>query len=120
QWVQMNHAEDLSKDATLYPGFTPEIVNDLRVSLNIFLERTFWDDASNYRNLLLADHMFLNNRLAAFYGFATNATEDFVKVTLSEKERSGVLTHPYLLAAFSYQKTTSPIHRGVFLTRNII
>jgi hypothetical protein len=31
-----------------------------------------------------------------------------------------VLTHPYLLAAFSYQKLTSPIHRGVFLTRNIV
>jgi hypothetical protein len=31
-----------------------------------------------------------------------------------------VLTHPYLLAAFSYQRSTSPIHRGVFLTRNII
>jgi hypothetical protein len=25
-----------------------------------------------------------------------------------------------LLAAFSYQKSTSPIHRGVFLTRNIV
>jgi hypothetical protein len=31
-----------------------------------------------------------------------------------------VLTHPYLLAAFSYQKSSSPIHRGVFLTRNIM
>src|SRR5690606_38978716 len=27
---------------------------------------------------------------------------------------------PYLLASFSYQKSTSPIHRGVFLTRNIV
>jgi len=31
-----------------------------------------------------------------------------------------VITHPYLLAEFSYQKQTSPIHRGVFLTRNIV
>jgi hypothetical protein len=30
------------------------------------------------------------------------------------------LTHPYLLAAFSYKSTSSPIHRGVFLTRNIV
>jgi hypothetical protein len=43
-----------------------------------------------------------------------------VKVTFDAKQRSGVLTHPYLLAAFSYQKSTSPIHRGVFLTRNIV
>ncbi len=50
----------------------------------------------------------------------TNATDDFVKVTLDSKQRSGVVTHPYLLSAFSYQKLTSPIHRGVFLTRNIV
>jgi len=41
-------------------------------------------------------------------------------IALEPDHRSGVLTHPYLLAAFSYQKLTSPIHRGVFLTRNIV
>ena len=38
QWLQMNRVEDFSKDAGLYPGFTPEIIADLRTSLNIFLE----------------------------------------------------------------------------------
>src|SRR5207248_1791071 len=58
--------------------------------------------------------------LAEFYGVNINGTDDFVKTTLGSDQRSGVLTHPYLLAAFSYQKLTSPIHRGVFLTRNIV
>jgi hypothetical protein len=31
-----------------------------------------------------------------------------------------VVTHPYLLASLAYTKQTSPIHRGVFLTRNIV
>ena len=62
----------------------------------------------------------INDRLAKFYGVETNAADDFVKVTFDPKQRSGVVTHPYLLAAFSYQKSTSPIHRGVFLTRNIV
>ena len=30
------------------------------------------------------------------------------------------MTHPYLLSAFAYHNSTSPIHRGVFLTRHII
>src|SRR3989475_5966167 len=64
--------------------------------------------------------MYVNDRLASFYGMNTNGTDDFVKVKLDPEYRSGVLTHPYLLAAFSYQKFTSPIHRGVFLTRNIV
>src|SRR5207248_2621786 len=34
--------------------------------------------------------------------------------------RAGVLTHPYLLAAFAYTAESSPIHRGVFLARNVL
>jgi Protein of unknown function (DUF1592)/Protein of unknown function (DUF1588)/PA14 domain/Cytochrome C oxidase, cbb3-type, subunit III len=120
QWLQMNQREDLSKDATLFPGFTPEIIADLRVSLNLFLEEAIWSGPSDYRSLLLADYLFLNRRLARFYGVQPRAGEDFQKIPFDPKQRCGVITHPYLLAAFSYQKSTSPIHRGVFLTRNIV
>jgi hypothetical protein len=119
-WLQMDRVENLSKDDKLYPGFTPEIIADLRTSLDVFLRDTVWDGSSDYRQLLLADYLYVNDRLAKFYGVETNAADDFVKVQFNPKERSGVVTHPYLLAAFSYQKSTSPIHRGVFLTRNIV
>lgn len=148
-WLQMDRVEPLSKDDKLFPGFTPEIIADLRTSLNIFLEDTVWNGPSDQRALLLADYVFLNNRLASFYGVTTNVvtpsppstplsggaagegggreggeghkmTDDFVKVTLDPGQRSGVLTHPYLLSTFAYQKQSSPIHRGVFLTRNIV
>lgn len=122
-WLQMNQVEDLSKDATLFPGFTDEIIADLRASLNLFLEEAVWSASSDYRQLLLADYLYMNDRLAKFYGVdlppGTPAGE-FVKVRFEPGRRSGLVTHPYLLAAFSYQKSTSPIHRGVFLTRNII
>jgi uncharacterized protein DUF1592/uncharacterized protein DUF1588/PA14 domain-containing protein/cbb3-type cytochrome c oxidase subunit III len=119
-WLQMDRVENLSKDDKLFPGFTPAITADLRTSLNIFLENTMWSDGSDYRTLLLADYLFLNNRLAEFYEVNTNKTDEFIKTTFGSNQRSGVLTHPYLLAAFSYQKLTSPIHRGVFLTRDIV
>ena len=44
----------------------------------------------------------------------------FQRVDFDPKERAGVVTHPYLLAAFAYSKQTSPVHRGVFLTRTIV
>ncbi len=119
-WLQMDHVEDLSKDNKLYPGFTPEVIADLRTSLNLFLEDVVWHENGDYRQLLLSDNLFVNDRLAKFYGVKTDASDDFVKVKLDPKQRSGVVTHPYLLAAFSYQKSTSPIHRGVFLTRKIV
>lgn len=119
-WLQVDRIESLAKDDQLFPGFTPEIITDLRASLDIFLEDAFWNGASDYRTLLQADYLYVNNRLAQFYGFATNAAADFVRVQPRDGQRAGVLTHPYLLAGFSYTRQTSPIHRGVFLTRNIV
>jgi hypothetical protein len=119
-WLQMSHVEDMSKDDKLFPGFSPELIADLRVSLNLFLEDVMWNGASDYRTLLKSDTLFVNERLAKFYGVETDATDEFVKMTMEGESRSGVLTHPYLLSAFAYQKFTSPIHRGVFLTRNIV
>jgi hypothetical protein len=122
-WLQMNRVEDLSKDSEVYPGFTPEIVSDLRASLFRFLDDVVWSSSSDYRCLLLDENLFVNDRLARFYGIQippSGTSDDFVKVELDPKQRSGVVTHPYLLAEFSYQKSSSPIHRGVFLTRNIV
>lgn len=119
-WLQLDHSEDLSKDAEIFPEFTPEIIADLRTSLALFLEEVVWGPESDYRNLLLADYLYLNDRLARFYGVDGPSKEAFAKVPFNPDRRSGVLTHPYLLAAFSYPKSTSPIHRGVFLTRNIV
>lgn len=119
-WLQVNRVENLAKDPALFPDFTPAIIADLRTSLDLFLEDTVWNGPSDYRQLLLADYLFLNRRLAEFYGVKTNVAEGFVKVNFAPGQRSGVLTHPYLLSAFSYPKSTSPIHRGVFLTRNIV
>ena len=122
-WLQMNRVDDLSKDPEVYPGFTAEIVSDLRASLFRFLDDVVWSHSSDYRKLLLDENLFVNDRLAQFYGIRIpprEPSDDFVKVGLDPKQRSGVVTHPYLLAEFSYQKTSSPIHRGVFLTRNIV
>ena len=111
-WLQVNRAEDLSKDAQLFPGFTSEIIADLRTSLNLFLDDVFWDEKSDYRRLLLDNGIFVNGRLAKFYSLESEAKDDFVKAAFNPKERAGVVTHPYLLAAFSYPKMSSPIHRG--------
>src|SRR5262249_18296127 len=44
----------------------------------------------------------------------------FQKVSLKNGERSGILSHPYLMATFAYTSTSSPIHRGVFLARSVL
>jgi hypothetical protein len=79
-----------------------------------------WQGDSDFRQLLLADGVYLNGRLAKFYGVDLPADAGFQKVKLNPEQRAGVLTHPYLLSAFAYTSTSSPIHRGVFLTRGVL
>lgn len=121
EWLGMNERLDfVAKDPDRFPGFTPAVIADLRSSLERFVEGVVWSDTSDYRRLLLAEDLYLSPLLADFYGVETPAPEGFAKVRLGEGERAGVLSHPYLLASFSYPQDTSPIHRGVFLSRNIL
>lgn len=123
-WLQLRYLDDLGKDQKLFPDFTPDIVDDLRASLGVFVDEVVWSERSDFRELLRADYLYANDRLAAFYGLPAPAGAaspgDFVRVAAPAGQRSGVLTHPYLLAALSYKSTSSPIHRGVFLTRSIV
>lgn len=48
------------------------------------------------------------------------AAATFRDVPLDPGQRAGLLTHPYLLSAFAYTSTSSPIHRGVFLSRSLL
>ena len=120
QWLKVEQVPDLSKDPKRFPGFDTAIASDLRTSLDLFLEDVLWSKGSDFRQLLLADYLYLNGRLGRFYGADLPADAPFQKVFLNPHERAGVLSHPYLMATFAYTASSSPIHRGVFLARNIL
>jgi hypothetical protein len=120
QWLKVDQVPDLAKDPREFPGFDRAVASDLRTSLELFLDDVVWNGPSDFRQLLLADSVYLNGRLAKFYGATLPADAPFQKVALKQGERAGVLTHPYLLATFAYTGTSSPIHRGVFLARNVL
>jgi len=118
-WLKVDGHPDLSKDPHKFPEFDAAVIADLRTSLELFLDHVVWSDASDYRQLLLADQVWLNDRLAKFYGVASPGAE-FAPVSLDAAHRAGVLTHPYLMANFAHSAESSPIHRGVFLARGVL
>lgn len=120
QWLKVETAGDLAKDVKRFPGFDLAAAADLRTSLELFLEETLWSESADFRQLLLADYVYLNGRLAKFYGAKLPADAPFQKVAFPRDQRSGVLTHPYLMATFAYPHESSPIHRGVFLARSVL
>lgn len=119
KWCNADHGLDLAKDPQRFPGFDAAIIGDLRTSLELFLEDVAWSDAADFRELLVSEQLFLNGRLAKFYGATVPAEREFSKVKLDAGRRAGVLTHPYLMTSFAHSRESSPIHRGVFLARGV-
>lgn len=120
QWLKVDPVPDLAKDPSQFPGFDRAAASDLRTSLELFLEEVLWSEASDFRQLFLADYLYLNGRLAQLYGVNLPSNAMFRKVSPKSGERAGILTHPYLMATFAYTTTSSPIHRGVFLARSVL
>jgi hypothetical protein len=119
-WLHVEEGAEIAKDQKEYPGFDQGVVMDLRTSLDLFAESIVWSEQSDYRQLLLSDTILMNDRLAKFYGQKVESGAGFQPVKMDADQRAGVLTHPFVLATFSYTKSSSPIHRGVFVTRNIL
>ena len=65
-WLELED-RDLNKDRERFPEFNEQVVSDLRYSLELFIDQIVWSDTSDYRELLLADNIPLNRRLAELY-----------------------------------------------------
>jgi mono/diheme cytochrome c family protein len=119
-WLNVHRMRDMSKDPERFPEFGDPIVGDLRESLDLFLDEVAWNGNGDFRQMLLADYLFLNDRLANLYGYPVPDGGAFAKVGIDARQRAGVLSHPYLMTGFAYNSSSSPIHRGVFLVRHVL
>ena len=120
QWFQVDRHPEISKDPRLFPEFDQSLVSDLRTSFDLTINDVVNDSAADLRKLLTNDEVYLNARLAKFYGVELPDGESFQKIAFEPQSRRGVLSHPYLLSALAYTGTSSPIHRGVFISRSVL
>ena len=56
QWLKVDQVPDLAKDPKQFPDFDAAVASDLRTSLDLFLDDVVWSEASDFRQLLLADY----------------------------------------------------------------
>jgi mono/diheme cytochrome c family protein len=120
QWLKVDQVDELRKDGALFPEFNEAVAADLRTSLDLFLDDVIWGETSDFRQLFLADYLYLNGRLANVYGVKLLPEAPFQRVALDPGQRSGIVSHPFLMARFAYHATSSPIHRGVFVVRSLL
>ncbi|WP_146523541.1 DUF1588 domain-containing protein [Stieleria varia] len=124
-WLKLDPTAEVTKNQEQFAGFDKQLLLDLRLSLDAFLDEVTWSDSSDYRQLFLADWTFTNERLHEFYGETWKPASDavpgeVVRSVSAPESRIGVLSHPLLMSHLAYYDTTSPIHRGVYLIRHAL
>ncbi len=125
-WLKFSKAADVTRDPDRYPQFDARWLLDLRRSLEVQLDHLIWEKDADFRQLLLADDLYVNDDLAQYYGVPRiveghmRGRYGFYSLGVGEQQRAGVLTHPYLMTALSYYRDSSPIHRGVFVARSLL
>jgi hypothetical protein len=114
KWLNLDSLESVKPDPVLFPGFTDQLRRDFSAEVEAFVGSILLEDR-NVVDLLTAGHTFLNERLARHYGIPGISGPQFRRVTLTDKERFGLLGKAAVLMRTSYADRTSPVLRGAWV-----
>jgi mono/diheme cytochrome c family protein len=111
QWLGLTALGESTKpDAEKFPEFDAELSAAMREEPIRLMQRVFAENRS-LLELIDADYVPANGRLARHYGLEPTADEDWSYVSASGG-RGGVVTTAAVLASTSYPLRTSPVLRG--------
>jgi mono/diheme cytochrome c family protein len=114
KWLNLDSLESVKPDPVLFPAFTDQLRHDFSTEAEAFVSSILLEER-NVVDLLTADHTFLNERLARHYGIEGISGPQFRRVTLTDKERFGLLGKAGVLMRTSYADRTSPVLRGAWV-----
>ena len=119
QWLYLRNLAGTAPDPIQFPEFDENLRQAMQRETELFFERVIREDRSALE-FLTSRTTFLNERLARHYGIPRVYGSHFRPVTLTDRNRAGVLGHASLLTATSYANRTSPVTRGKWILENII
>ncbi len=111
QWLRLQDTEDNQPEPYLYPDFTGQLRDDMVRETELLFQHLVREDRS-LLELFTADYTFLNQRLAAHYGFDGISGNEFRRVPYPDDSRRGILGHGSVLLLTSMSARTSPVLRG--------
>lgn len=121
QWLGLRNLETHEADAEKFPEFSDQ----LKLAMSQETQRLFLHLLRENRplnELLSADYTFVNPVLAKFYGIEKQVPADsgFVKVSLTDTPRRGLLSHASVLTVTSMPTRTSPVLRGKWILESML
>lgn len=119
QLLEFEKFENINPSPRLYPDLPESFAESVVTSSRLFIEDLI-TQSGNFQALMTSNQAFVNQDLAPVYGLSGNFGPEFVKVSLPQDERRGILNQVGFLAANATSINPDPIHRGVFIATRVL
>ncbi len=118
-YEQWSGARDLDKIERSAP-YSPEIAELQRQELGLFADDVVRAQDGRFETLMTSPVTFVNDDLAAFYGFPAPGSTDLVRVELDAARYPGIVTRGAPLALHAHPAQPSIVLRGKFLLEQVL
>ncbi|MEZ6109657.1 MAG: DUF1592 domain-containing protein [Pirellulaceae bacterium] len=136
QWLQIKRLETFAPDKELFPMFDDDLRGAMLDETRLFFAAVMREDRS-ILELLHSDFTYLNEPLARHYGLTdafraaggsvgrgrsrrNGGGDEFVRVSLPDASRGGLLTQASVLTVTSNPTRTSPVKRGRWVLEQLL
>jgi len=119
QLWQFERFARISPDAATYPRVPPNLVQRVRHATTLFV-RDVLRQGGGLSELLTAPYAYADAGLSALYGLPAPRARGFQRIDFDPQERRGLLMQVGYLASNAYSIRTDPIHRGLFVIRDLL
>jgi hypothetical protein len=114
---QFGRFSRIAPDAGTYPDAPADIVTRVDAAARRFIEQVVSEDGG-FSEFLTAPYAFADSELAPLYG--TEVSGGLTRIDFDSGERKGFLMQLGFLSSHAYAIKTDPIHRGLFVLRDIL
>jgi hypothetical protein len=120
QWLRIRELQTSAQpDPRRFPMYTPSLRDAMYQETVQFFGSVLRENRS-LLTLLDADYTYLNEELARHYGVDGVKGPELRRVSLTDKNRGGMLTMASVLTITSYPQRTSPVLRGKWVLEEML
>jgi len=123
QWLHLDRLIKVPKIMQVYPELTFSVRGEMLRETQK-LASTLMADEGSLSDLLQAEHSYMTDDLAAYYGLPAGEgeadSEGFRRVELQGTPYGGLLAQGSLLTTFARPDSSSPVHRGVLIRERVL
>ncbi|AUX19664.1 hypothetical protein SOCEGT47_001160 [Sorangium cellulosum] len=113
--------DSAQRDTTLFPVFDRSLIPIMAEETERFFDHVVFTLGGTFQEFFLSPIAFVNAATAPLYGLdPARFGSELEEITLDASQRPGFLTRVGFLNAYSSYNRTSPILRGVFITKDVL